>query len=213
LQELGAVIVSAMRRVYDGNAGRYDDLVGDDTITFAMCVYRNSWFQLEQELNSRDDWRASRPDGSLCISGYGYDIHVYRHGQNERVNLEDFRLDDAGISATKRHISETNGQLMFAFEKVPEVLRSVTDLRSLVVAHAGNPDDGCCGVWIGAPVPAKEITISPWAWIEPLWIIDRVMPPARAPRETLQPTRHDELPEPDVEVKPVEDDESSTGRE
>jgi len=212
LQGLAASVVPALRQVYDLNAERHDDLVGDDAMTFGFNIYRNSWFRLEQELGEHANWATSRPEGSLLISGSGYRVHVYRCGQDEAVDLDGFRLDDAGASLTKQDIARTNGQLKLALEETePKPSENSGELRELVIVHAGNPDDGCCGVWIGAPLPVERVVGSPWEWVAALWLIERAEASAPGSAEPGLPVRHDELPEPDVEVKPVEDDESSTG--
>lgn len=211
LSELPDVVVPALRRVYDLNANRHDELAGDDAVTFGINVYRNSWYWLEQELDALDGWKTARPDGSLVISGGGYRIHVYRFGQTEQVDLDAFRLDEAEASATKRNIAETNGQLQLALDLTDPSDNHHADLRDLVILHAGNPEDGCCGIWIGAPVPAQLLTVSPWAWRAQLWMIERSELASDSERETKSVVRHDELPEPDVDVSPVEDDDESAG--
>jgi hypothetical protein len=196
-----------LRHVYDLNSDRHDPLIGDDAIVFGVSIYRNSWYVLERLVEDLDGWTSSRPEGSLVISGTGYRIHVYRHGQNEEVDLDSFRLDD-GVSETKRSIAVSNGaQLTLEFEPLPsDEARSAdqSELRELVIIHAGNPDDGCCGVWIGAPVPADEIRLSPWHWIEPLWLIERSSL-QEGSAEQAERLRHDELPEPDVSVEAIDE--------
>jgi hypothetical protein len=196
--------VSELRRVYDTNAARFDALAGDDAVVFGICIYRNSWYAMERLAEELDGWTTSRPDGSLVISGAGMRIHVYRHGQDEDVDLDSFRLDE-GSSETKRLIAASNAdQLSFDFpsdaSREPEPRGS--DLRELVIVHAGNPDDGCCGIWVGAPIPANEVRTSPWYWIRPLWVVQRAAAEeASAPKPTQ--IRHDELPEPAVPVEPI----------
>lgn len=46
LVELQSVVVPVLRSVYDINAARYDELVGDDAVTFGSAISRNSWFQI-----------------------------------------------------------------------------------------------------------------------------------------------------------------------
>lgn len=195
-----------LRRVYDLNSDRHDPEVGDDTIVFGISIYRNSWFVLERLVSEIDGWTSSRPEGSLVISGAGYRIHVYRHGQNEDADLDSFRLDEGG-SETKRSIAVSNGaQLTLDFEPEPSVEVTTPDpseLRELVIIHAGNPDDGCCGVWIGAPIPTDEVCLSPWYWIKPLWLLERSSQESRAVR--AEQVRHDELPEPDVAVEAIDE--------
>jgi hypothetical protein len=55
------------------------------------------------------------------------------------------------------------------------------------------------------------VVTSPWAWTTALWLIERAETSTGGLSELEIPVRHDEMPEPDVEVKPVEDDEPSTG--
>lgn len=197
---------SEVRRIYGINAERHDALIGDDAIVFGVSIYRNSWFILERIVEDLDGWTSSRPDGSLVICGAGYRIHVYRYGQDEAVDVDAFRLDDA-VSETKRSIAVANGvQLTLDFpSEGPEeaALPEESDLRELVIIHAGNPDDGCCGIWIGAPIPADEVSTKPWKWIRPLWLIDR--PSAdEAVSDRSERVRHDELPEPLVDVEPLD---------
>jgi|GEM_PF-2173222 hypothetical protein len=213
LEALGATVVPIIRRAYDINAGRHDELVGDDAMTFGFGVYRNSWFLVEEGLRDVDGWQTARPDGSLLISGHGYRLHLYRLGHDERVDLDSFRLDDADGSKTKQSIPQINGQLTMAFN---ESARGATaaaepDLRDLVIVHAGNADDGCCGMWVGAPVASDHVVVSPWAWVTPFWIIERPEQLAEMETDLGAVARHDELPEPNVEVTPVDDEDSSAG--
>jgi len=207
--------VTAIRRTYEINAERHDPSVGDDAVVFGISVYRNSWYLIEEEVAQLDGWSSARPAGSLVVVGGGLRVHVYRCGQDADVDLDSFRLDDARSSATQRLIAAANSvQLRLDLGDPEELLAASTssplggadDLRELVIVHAGNPDDACCGVWVGAPVATDEITLSPWAWIEPLWspggglTLSAVESP-----EDLRPARHDELPEPELTLRPVAD--------
>jgi len=194
-----------LRRVYDFNAERHDQMVGDDAIVFGVSIYRNSWFVLERLIEDLDGWKSARPDGSLVICGAGYRIHVYRYGQDEDVDLDSFRLD-AGTSETKRSIAVTNGvQLTLDLEPTPgpDTDEPDLDLRELVIVHAGNPDDGCCGVWIGAPIPADEVNLSPWYWIAPIWRIERPLA-GDSQADRASRLRHDQLPEPEIAVEAID---------
>ena len=205
---LGKAAVAAIRRAYDINAERYDPLVaGDDAVVFGIGIYRNSWYMLEQEIDSLDDWSSARPSGSLVITGAGLRVHVYRHGQNAEIDLDSFRLDDARASETQRLIAVSNSLQMSlpGLEMSSETSVPVDqELPELVIVHAGNPDDACCGIWIGAPIAAEEITRSPWVWIEPLWLAEPATAEVVATDRELSSTpRHDELPEPIIALEPV----------
>lgn len=184
---------------------------------FGICIYRNSWFLIEQEVARLIYWTSARPAGSLVIFGAGLRVHVYRHGHDATVDLDTFRLDEEA-SATKRQIAAANTrQLTLDFEEptestvdpAPAPPVAVTEFRDLVIVHAGNPDDGCCGIWVGAPVTTEEITASPWAWVEPIWTPE--------PRPGMEdpafpagpsPVPHYELSEPEITLKPIEQDEA-----
>jgi hypothetical protein len=204
---LGEAAVVAIRRAYEINAERHEPLVGDDAVVFGIGIYRNSWYLLEQEVESLEQWNSARPAGSLLITGAGLRLHVYRHGANADVDLHSFRLDDARASATQRMIAQSNTlQLSFPGLEVATdtSLPLDPDLSELVIIHAGNPDDGCCGIWIGAPIAAEEITQSPWVWIEPLWLAESgEMATSAIERELTATPRHDELPEPVIALEPV----------
>jgi hypothetical protein len=186
---------------------RYDSLVGDDAIVFGIGIYRNSWYLLEQEVETLEGWRSARPLGSLLITGAGLRLHVYRHGFSADVDLDSFRLDDARASTTQRLIAESNASQLSlpGMEPSADVPSSASpDLSELVIIHAGNPHDGCCGIWIGAPIPAEEIKRSPWAWIEPLWLAEAgKFAESTVERDLPDTPRHDELPEPLIALTPV----------
>ena len=205
--------VAAIRRAYGINAEHYDPNVGDDAVVFGIGVYRNSWYMLEQEVDALEHWSSARPLGSLVLTGAGLRVHVYRHGSNVDVDLDTFRLDDARASATQRLIAESNTLQLFlpGMEPPPDEIPEPSNqaISELVIVHAGNPDDGCCGVWIGVPIASEEITRSPWAWIEPLWLADADESSDLGSEKVLPTTpRHDELPEPVIALEPVETEEA-----
>jgi hypothetical protein len=209
LRALLHALIPTIREVYDVNAERYDELMGDDAIVFGINVYRNSWFRVEQEVRELDGWGTSRPDGSLLISGHGYQLHMYRFGYNEAVDLDLFRIDEQTASATKRQVAVTNRQLRFEYTQSTES-PAPFEYRDLLIVHAGNPIDGCCGIWVGAPLAVDEQFSGLWAWTIPVWTIERTES-VEATTDTCQPVAHDELPEPEIEVTALEDDEPEFG--
>jgi hypothetical protein len=86
----------------------------------------------------------------------------------------------------------------------PEI--TMGDLRHLVVVHAGNPDDGCCSIWVGAPLPTQHANDPAWAWHEQVWAISRPTPNVELPLDRHDERRHDELPEPEIDILPREDE-------
>ena len=211
LRVLLSTLTPAIRQVYDVNAERYDELAGDDAIVFGISVYRNSWFRVEQEVRELVGWKTSRPDGSLLISGHDYRLHIYRFGDDELTDLDLFRIDEHTSSATKRHVAETNRQLRFVYNQTTET-PDATEYHDLWIVHAGNPADGCCAIWIGAPLAADEQLSGLWAWTIPVWTIERAESVDTSGTETNRQTPHDELPEPDIEITAVEDNQPETGQ-
>lgn len=212
-ESVDALFVRPIQRSYRFNRDRFEPDQGDDATTFGMAVYRNSWFQIEQAAATIDGFSTARPQGSLRVEGHGRSVHVYRHGSTAGVDLDSFRLDDAAASATQAMIVANNtNQLTLElgddFDAPPVDVTQV--LHDLVVLHAGNPDDACQGVWMGAPVQTEHASGSPWAWIEPLWLptdADDSLPDAKV---TSTPTGHLELAEPDLDLRPRSRDEEET---
>lgn len=202
--ELRLAIVTAIRRAYANNAERHDPLAGDDAVVFGVAIYRHSWHLLETAIDELEHWQSARPSGSLVVTGAGLRIHCYRHGQNADVDLDAFRLDSPEMSETKRLIAQTNTQQLVLFDDTPAPTpdRALSDL---VIVHAGNPDDGCCAIWLGAPIATETINTSPWAWIEPLWTGEPVTSSATTgPAEDTRTLRHDELPEPALSLEVID---------
>lgn len=208
-QQFVSTAVRVIRRVYEDNAERHDPAVGDDATTFGFILYRNSWFQLEQEVALLDSFTSARPSGSLVITGQGVRLHVYRFGNDASVNIDGFRLDEESQSVTKQMIARSNAdQMALDFADAEESLplsdpTLVEDLRDLVIVHAGNPDDGCCRIWLGAPVTADDTSSSGWAWQETVWMIEPGESAADlGPASPATPPHHT-MPEPEIELRPV----------
>ena len=201
LAELAKCVVDILKDVYDDNCSRFDPELGDDRMTFGTAVWRNSWFQIEQACHTLPDWSAARPSGSFVISNGNHSLHIYHHGVDERVDLGDFHLgEEAGY--TKAAIAKMNSRQLRLFESAEnEDPPAVSVLHELVIVHAGNPDDGCCGIWVGAPLASGLTVDSPWAWISPLWTIDRE-PELPTDKRHGDYVEHDRLPEPELDIRP-----------
>lgn len=208
-----ALFIQPIQRSYRFNRDRFEPDQGDDATTFGMAVYRNSWFQIEEAVAGMEGFSSARPYGSLRVIGHGRSVHVYRYGTTADVDLDSFRLDDATSSATQAMIVANNtNQLTLKlgddFDTPPVDVSQI--LHDLVVLHAGNPDDACQGVWMGAPVQAEQSSHSPWAWIEPLWLPPRADESLPDATSTSARTGHRELAEPDLDLRPRADDQEET---
>jgi hypothetical protein len=201
VEQVAAEVVPILRRVYDQNASRHDPIIGDDSTTFAISVYRNSWHQIEQRFNEIDGWSATRPKGSLLLTNGRVNIHVYRHGADEYVDIEKFSLEDAASSLTKQLIAYTNGNQL-ALDLTPHAPADAPDASralELVVVHAGNPEDGCCGIWVGAPTTRDVPSASRWVWVRSVWQIQRAVAPAPLATTTGR-ERHSQMDAPDLDI-------------
>ena len=166
--------VAALRRVYILNAERHEEAIGDDRLTFGVQVWRNSWFALEEELTDLDLVRTSRPNGSLAIHIGRAILHPYKVGATEELNIETVRI--AG-TLTKDRIAASNQMTLFE-EESPS--GSASEPAHLVLAHSGNPFDGLCGIWVGAPTLTDDGPA--WLWVEQIYRI-----PPEEVRRTEEP--------------------------
>ena len=208
-------VYHAIAETYRMNSDRHDETVGDDNMTFAQLMYRNSWAQIEQILESYDGVRTSRPRGSLTLHTPGRDLKVYRGGSDKRFSIEDY--DPETGSLTKQEIAEHNAYQLNLFEQNPLPdhdgnMDARLSPTTWFIVHSGNPDDGLVRLWIGAPTKPESPSQSPWSFVLPL-------PDLCAERGcgghrpdsgvSLEPSPHqphgpsyDQIPEPEIRVEP-----------
>ena len=205
----------AIAEAYRINGERHDETVGDDNMTFAQLMYRNSWAQIEQTLMSYEGVRTSRPRGSLTIDTPGRDLKVYRGGSDERFSIENYDPDTGSL--TKLEITRNNAYQLNLFEQNPlpdhdENIDARLSPKTWFIVHSGNPDDGLLRVWIGAPTRPDNLSQSPWSFV--LALPDLCDERGCGGRRTdsgvsLEPSPHqppgpsyDQIPEPEVRVEP-----------
>lgn len=207
-----SAVLKAIRRAYDIDAGRYDESVGDDALTFGIDNYRHVWFHLEDELRDLDPRRisSSRPNGSLAIQVCSRRVRVYRGGSTERIDIHAFDFEQGSL--TKASLA-TENQLVLDLVTAGGTPsdEGLDQLVELAVVHTGNPEDACCAVWIGAPcLPSAANGASTWGWVQRVWCIDR-------PDEldlgeaSVRPAAHTSLEEPDVPLS-LQDNEDQERR-
>jgi hypothetical protein len=211
-----SAVLKAIRRAYDIDAGRYDETVGDDAVTFGIGNYRHVWFHLEEELRVLAPGRvsSSRPNGSLVIQVGSRRVRVYRGGRTELFDIHSFDFSEES-SLTKASAAAGNQLVLdlIATENIPEDER-LDQLVELAIVHAGNPDDGCCAVWIGAPCdPSASKGASTWAWVEQLWRIERPEGLDLDIDVVVPPAAHSEMDEPDVPLSLQDEDRQKGGED
>jgi hypothetical protein len=141
------------------------------------------------------------------------------HGLSRHASKHLFWLVSDGIILAAYRLPEGNGTWDESFPhnnngagQLTELnLRSQTELfeeldeptgvpAGLVVAHSGNPEEACTGVYLMEPVAAREGRITTWRYTEALWLKDQdigglpqpklIVPPPLPPRE-LPATQED----------------------
>ena len=153
--------VSALKRAYALNIERYNEQVGDDRLTFGVAVWRNSWFLLQEALVDLAGAETARPDGSLVIRVGDVLLHTYKVGETETKDINAVRIEG---TATKDRIVRGNTEQLRLFE-----LTKLGGPSNLVLAHLGNPFDGLCAAYVGAPTNAMDGPA--WEWVERIYLI------------------------------------------
>jgi hypothetical protein len=202
-------VVGSLLKVYDMNAARHEELHGDDPLTFGVLNWRNSWHYIEETFEDDPRFEISRPRGSLLLSIGAVEFRFYSHPGDEAVDIHEFNFEDGSL--TKRQLPSRN-QLKLDLDWGSDEAR-LEALTQLAFVHTGNPIDGLCAVWVGAPQLVGEDQPSGWAWVEEIWHIDRSA--ESIPTPPFDQTPHSELEVPDLDIDLIdgseEDEESETG--
>lgn len=135
-----------------------------------------------------------------------------RHGLLRHPSKYLFWLMSNGITLAAYRLPESNGAWDDSFPynnngagQLTEMnIRSQTELfeeleeptglpAGLVIAHSGNPDEACTGVYLMEPIAAREGRITAWGYTERLWRREQdigglpqptpIVPPPLPPRE------------------------------
>ncbi len=181
------LMLGAIVRAYEVRSGDGHRIeLGDNPMTFGMNIRFSIERFIEEALQSRSDITISRPLGSFQMRRHGYSFHFYKFGMHASDDVDNMRLDS---SETKINIVAEN-QL---------VLPGIVDLKQLIVAHSGNPDDGLVSVYVGAP-KGLGTDGSPWAWRHPIYTQDTQDPSNRRFETNMIPSFLDQ-PEPAVLIR------------
>jgi hypothetical protein len=163
-------LVSILRDGYAKADDRYDARDGSNSQTYGTDLYHMTWSGLE----------ASKV---LEAEGICYQVHK----QVKRLIVGDeaiacHRIDDyvpAGLGKDVKAAPAVSlrraRQLGFRFpgrEHVPEVPPTCT----MLLAHYGNPTDGCLGIYLQVPAAEEEAKAGTWAAAQKLWAPGDNMP-------------------------------------
>ena len=185
-------LLRAISEIYRFNADRYEPEL-DDLQVFGFQVYRNSWAAIEDAVENISGVQTARPNNSLEVVVAGHvRFHVYRGGNDETYDIYSYDLSTG--TATKASLPRINAGQLSLFDSTEPGEDNLWRLRELVVVHAGNPQIGLTGVWVGAPLDDAR-----WAWVLPLYQrpsggeeLESDVPPEISP--------FDSLSEPDLDI-------------
>ena len=196
---LRQLFLGAINDAYTENVGRFSDDLGDNALTFAVCVVHNLRHMLEEALEHEPGIRIARPRNSFQVEIDARQLVHFYKGRGGAGDVGEMRFDQ---SRTKLELVSANAdQLAMVFDEDAAMLTHC-EVRHLVVVHVGNPSDGFVDAWIGAPI-LSPVNGFRWLWLERLDGIGEsaVSSPAAAP--ALPPVWLDDssLPELVVELR------------
>jgi hypothetical protein len=159
------LLVRALRRAYETVCEHHDPARGADAQTFGFCAYKYAAFEIDREAktNTKAITVSSRNPIFRFVIG-GFELACHRVGDSEH--------DDIAVS-----FPGNNGAVVQMIEEqlwldnVPRG-QALTDARSVVLAHMGNPEDGLRAVYLCIAEEAKDGRISRWAYSELVWRAD-----------------------------------------
>lgn len=166
---LRAAILRALTTAYTENAGRFapEDL-GDDNMTFGVCIVRNVWHLVELEVDGIDGVVARRAKNSFWLEIDGCPLYIYK-ARPGRSTVRGMRFDESEVRV--QILEQNTYQLQFNFTPGPadadaEVDIVATPVLHPVITHFGSPDVGFDHAMIGAPYKTADGGCE-WSWIEP----------------------------------------------
>jgi hypothetical protein len=196
------VLIKSLERAYDVAAEAHGRDPGFDALTFGVMVWRLSWYHAEQGLAAAG-FTVDRPNNSLRAAVGTFDVHLYRAGDTAQHDIDtDFGFLSG--TPTKEAISTNNARQLALFEGDPSLAPRVT-CSQLVLAHTGNPSDGLCAAWLGAPLVNGDSV--QWAWVTEIFSnappeLDFLPPPPPVPDDANrgQFVAFSDQPEPDLDI-------------
>jgi hypothetical protein len=181
-------LVGSLGRAYTAHLANHDPLIGCDSFTLGVGLWRGSWHYIEDEFPDL----ARRPKGTFYLDFPEYNLYIYRdrpHGNGHRV---------MGDSHVQRALLRVNSQICFDF-----LQSNINDGKpNLVLLHAGLVE--LTEVGIGLPVTPTDPDTS-WFFFERLFVLERPTPPSTSSGRKEHHKRFDELEVPDIDIFPEED--------
>jgi hypothetical protein len=147
-RQLRAVIVRALREVYDENSRRFapEDL-GDNNITFGVNVSQNLRFAIDRDTADLEGAAIERPRNSFVLRlKPRFSVHFYKAPPGV-TDIRMVRFDESEMKLELRH--ENAAQLSFEFDDA--VSLSATIPSHVVIVHFGGPETSFQRADVGSP--------------------------------------------------------------
>lgn len=174
---LRQLFLGAINDAYTENVGRFSEDLGDNALTFAVCVVHNLRHMLEEALEHEPGIRITRPRNSFQVEIDARRLVHFYKGRSGAGDFGEIRFDQ---SRTKLELVSANAeQLSMVFDEDEAALEQC-EVRHLVVVHVGSPSDGFVDAWIGAPV-LSPVNGFRWLWLERLDGTGEATVPSPAP--------------------------------
>lgn len=157
---------------------------GWDTTAYGVVAYRLSWHWVEEEARAAGV-KTGRPEGSLRVYSGPYAIGVYSAGiAGGDWNPHSYDFERTPGRVRQAACNDRQGEFftdpeLHALVPPPEEprLASLTELAAVVVA---NPDDGCVGIYLGAPEHDASSDTYRWGWVRRIHQADTTAQPLEA---------------------------------
>lgn len=183
-------LVDALERAYFAHLANHDPLIGCDSFTLGVGLWRGSWHYIEQEFPDL----ARRPRGTFYLDFPAYNLYVYR----DRPNGNGHRA--MGDSDVQRALLRVNAQICFDFLQRNVIMEK----PNLVALHTGRLATGLSEVGIGLPVTPTDPDTS-WFFFERVFSHEPPTKPDAQPETKEHHQRFDELDIPEIDVFPEGD--------
>jgi hypothetical protein len=205
-----------VRQVYRRAADRHEPELGDDAMSFGTTVWRNLTNLGAVQFTGRGGIDARVEENSLEILCAGYVLRLYSlHGGTE-TSVESIRWE--GSEARLGGAVENSQHLQLALDDpddVPDLFAGIIPRkRHIRVAHAGDLNTGEAVAYLGLPRDNRDGG-SPWFDVRH-WFGQPSATGVNATRNGTgrnSLTQYDELPIPDLQLRPRRQPRTAAGTE
>lgn len=199
--EFKEVLTNSIRKAYDTVCEAHDPKKGFDAMTFGTNIYRIAKFEISQHIKNIQDNEVTVKDSlSFRFMVEGFEVACHKVGHNAKQDIRKCFPNNTGAA---HELVYDNLELINQLTQESMLTHLPNDLssaRKLVLAHKGNPDDGCCSIHLCVPIGTDGKHITEWALTMPLWEISAVT--------DFKPIKANDLPSkhyitPEEQIPPV----------